>query len=283
MKKETEMTEQEFLKNYNPGDYARPSNTVDILLFTVIEKKLKLLLIKRRNHPWQGQWALPGGFCNINESLDEAVLRELSEETNVSDANYFHQLYTLGAVKRDPRMRVITTAYLSLTPAENLKNVKAGDDARDAKWFDVSKSKPVEISKNTFKSVLTLSSDDILIEYEIIDEVNKNYIKRDSKLLEESTDVLAADHIKLVNMGMDKLRHRVASSGLMFNLLPEEFTLKQAQEVYEALLGSKKDTANFRRDILKLLTLTDKNIWVYNKETKLYRFNPLYNYMVEEI
>ena len=73
------------------------------------------------------------------------------------------------------------------------------------------------------------------------------------------------------------------SSGLMFNLLPEEFTLKQAQEVYEALSGSKKDTANFRRDILKLLTPTGKSIWVYNKETKLYRFNPLYNYMVEEI
>ena len=79
-------TLKEFLDSYDASRYRNPSNTVDMLLFTVRDGQLQLLLIKRRNHPWINQWALPGGFVDFDEDIDKAVLRELAEETNVSQA-----------------------------------------------------------------------------------------------------------------------------------------------------------------------------------------------------
>jgi 8-oxo-dGTP diphosphatase len=99
-------------------------------------KGLKLLMIKRGDHPCIGQWALPGGFVNMDESLEEAAQRELKEETNISEA-YIEQLYTWGDVGRDPRTRIISVSYIALVDSSAL-NVAAGDDADDAKWFDVS-------------------------------------------------------------------------------------------------------------------------------------------------
>lgn len=99
------------------------------------DKSLKLLMIKRGNHPFLGQWALPGGFAGINESLDEAALRELKTETNI-DSIYMEQLYTWGDVNRDPRTRVISCSYMALVNSTSL-DIKAGDDADEAMWFDV--------------------------------------------------------------------------------------------------------------------------------------------------
>jgi ADP-ribose pyrophosphatase YjhB (NUDIX family) len=115
--------------------YPRPAVTVDVVLFTVIRGHLKVLLIRRKNPPFRGRWAIPGGFVGPRESLEEAALRELKEETNVSGV-YLEQLYTFGAPDRDPRTRVITVAYFSLICASLVK-VRASDDARDARWFSV--------------------------------------------------------------------------------------------------------------------------------------------------
>ena len=141
------LTEEEFLSAYDASKYERPSVTVDMLVFTVTDeekenyrklpkKVLRLLMIKRGDHPFIGQWALPGGFVNMNESLDEAALRELKEETNI-DNIYMEQLYTWGDVDRDPRTRVISASYMSLVDSSTL-DIKASDDADDAKWFTVS-------------------------------------------------------------------------------------------------------------------------------------------------
>lgn len=127
------LTEEEFIEGYDPTLFERPSITVDMLIFTVAENKLKLLLIKRKNHPGLGEWALPGGFVNMDESLEEAAARELKEETNLEDV-YLEQLYTWGEIKRDPRTRIITVTYIALVKKENMK-VAAGDDAAKAKWF----------------------------------------------------------------------------------------------------------------------------------------------------
>jgi 8-oxo-dGTP diphosphatase len=116
-------------------NHSRPAVTVDVVLFTVLADRLKVLLIRRKNPPFQGRWAIPGGFVGLRESLEEAALRELKEETNVSGA-YLEQLYTFGAPDRDPRTRVITVAYFSLICAD-LAPVRASDDARDARWFSV--------------------------------------------------------------------------------------------------------------------------------------------------
>ena len=87
-------------------DYPRPSVTVDVIIFTLRGGDLQVLLIRRKNSPFRGMWAIPGGFVGMDESLEEAALRELEEETGVHDV-YLEQLYTFGDVKRDPRGRVI--------------------------------------------------------------------------------------------------------------------------------------------------------------------------------
>jgi 8-oxo-dGTP diphosphatase len=109
--------------------------TVDIVVFTVTEQKLKVLLIKRGIPPFRGQYALPGGFVLDNETLDAAALRELSEETGTENA-YLEQLYTFGDPKRDPRGRVVTVAYYALVPAGK-SPLLAGTDAASAGWFPV--------------------------------------------------------------------------------------------------------------------------------------------------
>ena len=132
-------TLEEFLAEYDETKFRRPSNTVDMILMTVSGARLKLLLIRRKDHPFINDWALPGGFVNFDEELETAVSRELAEETNITRDTYFRQLYTFGKSDRDPRTRIITTAYLSMTPEENIRNTRAGDDAADAGWFTVSK------------------------------------------------------------------------------------------------------------------------------------------------
>lgn len=118
-------------------DYDQPSVTVDIVIFTIKDGELKALLVKRAQEPFKGKWALPGGFVRINESLEDAAKRELKEETGV-DADYLEQLYTFGELKRDPRGRVITIAYMALMNSEKLK-LFAATDVSEVKWFSVSK------------------------------------------------------------------------------------------------------------------------------------------------
>jgi len=113
----------------------KPSVTVDIILFTIKDENLKVLLVKRAFDPFKDMWAIPGGFTLVNESLEDAAKRELSEETNVKDV-YLEQLYTFGEPKRDPRTRVITVAYFALVNSEKFK-LKASTDVKDVRWFSV--------------------------------------------------------------------------------------------------------------------------------------------------
>ena len=115
--------------------YARPAVTVDVLLFTIRDEKLQLALIKRGIPPFEGSWAIPGGFVRMEEELEEAARREIEEETGVRDI-FLEQLYTFGQPTRDPRTRVITIVYFALVPGEHL-TLRADTDASDASWFAV--------------------------------------------------------------------------------------------------------------------------------------------------
>jgi 8-oxo-dGTP diphosphatase len=108
--------------------------TVDIVLFTILDRKLHLLLIRRLAKPFEGRYALPGGFVLEQESLEAAAVRELREETGVKEV-FLEQLYTFGEPKRDPRGRVVTVAYYALVP--HIDALRAGTDAADAGWFAV--------------------------------------------------------------------------------------------------------------------------------------------------
>ncbi len=118
-------------------EHPRPSVTVDLAIFTIADNDLKVLLIRRAQEPFKNKWALPGGFVEMDESLEEAAARELKEEASVSDV-YLEQLYTFGDPNRDPRGRVISVAYFALVDASR-QNIRAADDAAEAQWHSVFK------------------------------------------------------------------------------------------------------------------------------------------------
>ena len=111
--------------------YPHPAVTADCVIFGFDGVSIKVLLIQRGIEPYKGQWAFPGGFLKMNETVEECAKRELEEETGLKSASV-EQFYTFSAVNRDPRERVITVAHYALV---RLSEVKGGDDAASAKWF----------------------------------------------------------------------------------------------------------------------------------------------------
>jgi 8-oxo-dGTP diphosphatase len=118
-------------------EWPRPMVSVDAAVFALSGKKAKLLLIKRGNEPFKGQWALPGGFIGIDEELEDAVVRELQEETGLVGVQ-LEQMRAFGKCGRDPRGRQITIVFMGIAEKKQTK-AKAGDDAAKAHWFDIKK------------------------------------------------------------------------------------------------------------------------------------------------
>jgi 8-oxo-dGTP diphosphatase len=116
-------------------EFERPALTVDIVVFALDEDGLQVMLIERDLEPFEGRWAIPGGFVRVDETLDEAARRELQEETGLRDI-YLEQLYTFGDLNRDPRERVVTVAYYALVNLQG-HDIKADTDARNAAWFTI--------------------------------------------------------------------------------------------------------------------------------------------------
>ncbi|MCB1772253.1 MAG: NUDIX hydrolase [Gammaproteobacteria bacterium] len=114
--------------------YPHPAVTTDVVVFTIRDGRLCTLLVKRANAPYQGSWALPGGFLDIDEDLDACAERELAEETGLTDV-YLEQLFTFGRTDRDPRERVISVTYYALVPQHALSTPRAASDAAAVGWF----------------------------------------------------------------------------------------------------------------------------------------------------
>ncbi|HHU59327.1 TPA: NUDIX hydrolase [bacterium] len=282
--------EQEFLKGYNSNEFEKPSVTVDMLIFTVRdkevdnyrklpEKKLSLLLIKRKGHPYKDKWALPGGFVDMDESLEEAAIRELKEETNL-DNIYMEQLYTWGDVDRDPRTRVISASYMALVDSATL-DIKAGDDAYEAKWFDVEcklyeTTNKIEgaTEKLIKKYNLVLTHKDITLssKIEVTSIIKKGQNATITSIIENND--IAFDHAKIIRYGIDRLRNKIEYTDIAFNLMSDYFTLSELQQVYEIILDKELLRANFRRKIKPLVKETNK----YQKENKGHRPSKLYKY-----
>ena len=251
-------SEEEFLKNYDSSEFEKPSVTVDNIIFSVFEteknnyrknpdKNLYLLLIKRGQHPFINQWALPGGFVRMDESIEEGAYRELKEETNLENI-YMEQLYTLGDVSRDPRMRVISTAYMALIKPDNVE-LKASTDAKEVAWFKVSYEFIGE------KLSLELSHEETILKSTL--KVSKK-IKGEGAVEIESEEGLAFDHAKIIAYALIRLRNKIEYTDLVFNLMPKYFTLTELQKVYEIILGKELIKANFRRKIKDMVVETEK-------------------------
>lgn len=208
------LTEKEFLLQYRPGNYERPSVTVDMLIFAVDEEEMETeaLFIKRKNHPCIGQWAIPGGFVNVDESLETAAARELEEETGLKGV-CLEQLYTWGNVKRDPRTRVISVSYMAAVPKNQL-TPKAGDDAEEACWFQVKKKKLSELENGaTYALTIENEEEHIFMSYRITETYERQGMmwKKETEIdLLPAIDVLdqeklAFDHAEILNVAMDRL------------------------------------------------------------------------------
>ena len=131
------LTEEEYLKDYNPDKWKKPSLTADICIITKSEGARKILLIRRGNHPYIGKWALPGGFTQQGEKIEETASRELEEETGIRmDAKSLALVGLYSKPGRDPRDWTVSAAYLAVVDENKVRPI-AGDDAEDAKWFTI--------------------------------------------------------------------------------------------------------------------------------------------------
>ena len=208
--------ERKYLEQYRPQDFARPSVAVDLVIFTIIDAQLRVLVVKRQEHPFKGAWALPGGFLRVGESgkeqgedLEAAALRELQEETGLEpDRVHVEQLYTFGKSGRDPRMRVISVAWFALVRPDLAPFVKAGGDASHADWIPLEQLKKVE---------------------------------------------LAFDHRDIVALGLARVRGKLEYSGIAFDLVPLTFTIPELRHVYSIVLDKEMDPGNFRRKFNRML------------------------------
>lgn len=197
-----------FIERYNPGDYDNPSVTTDALIFAYEDSyrgldNLKLLMIRRKDHPCIGFWALPGGFVNYTEDMDRAAARELMEETGLTNIPLC-QLHTWGNADRDPRTRIVTTTYLAVIDQSSVE-VQAGDDAADAAWFDVAvKEVPSEDESGQERVFnLTLCHEEIRLEADVLIQVTDNGIFRSKEYRILSQNGIAFDHPKGIIQALD--------------------------------------------------------------------------------
>ena len=210
--------EQEWLERYEPGEWPRPSVTVDLAVFTVRDADLKVLLVRRKELPYAGLWALPGGFVRVGpsrsdqgEDLDAAAHRELEEETGLRRGTVFlEQLRAFGAPGRDPRMRVISVAYAALVAPEQAMVVVGGSDAAEARFFSVGQ--------------------------------------------ELDASALAFDHEQVLSCAVQWIRRRLNDSAVACALVPETFTVAELRAVHEAVQGATHDPGNFRRRFKRMVT-----------------------------
>ena len=196
------------MENYNPSDYPPVAVTVDIVLLTIREDALAALLIRRGGEPFKGSFALPGGFIKPDEDLGQAAARELQEETGAKDV-HLEQLGSYGTPDRDPRMRVVSVAYLALTP--DPPTVTAGSDAASAEWVPAA----------TFLDAS----------------------------LPGQPSLLAFDHQQILRDGVERARAKLEYTALATAFCGDEFTVGELRRVYEIVWGVELDARNFHRKI----------------------------------
>jgi 8-oxo-dGTP diphosphatase len=211
------------------SEYERPGLTVDCVIFglDLEEERLKVLLIERDLEPFAGMWAIPGGFVRQGETPEAAAMRELQEETGLTDV-FLEQLYTFGEPGRDPRGWIVSVAYYALVSPEK-HEINATTDARQARWFPVNSLPP-----------------------------------------------LAFDHADILDTALQRIRGKLTYAPIGFELLPQKFTIKQLQKLYQIVLGMKLDNRNFRKKIFSinvLKELDEMQKGVPHRAARLYKFD----------
>lgn len=272
MKKEY-LSEEEFLKDYDSSIYEKLSMTVDILIMSVSneeidnyrkleKKKFSILLIKRETYPFKEKWCLPGGFIKMDETLDEAAKRILKTETNLKNI-YLEQLYTFSDVNRDPRMRVVSTSYMALVDKNRLKD----NLMSNACWFNID-----SIEENDKKYKVILENSEEKIEF-VINKKLRDLTTDRYEFSIAKNEKLAFDHPLVVVSGIERLKNKIEYTDIVFNMMPEYFTLGELQQVYEVILNKKMIAPDFRRIISNKVEKTEQV-----RKGKGHRPSALYRY-----
>jgi 8-oxo-dGTP diphosphatase len=212
--------EEEFLASYDPRAFDPVAVTVDVVALTIRDGALDVLLVRRGVPPQAGQWALPGGFVRSRpaEDLDEAAVRELAEETGQQLGRiHLEQLASYGAPGRDPRMRVISVAYLVFAP--ELPEPCAGSDAQAAAWVPVQSLGLAEGGAGQRPG---------------------------------STRKLAFDHAQILADGLERARAKLEYTPLATAFVADEFTIGELRAVYETVWGERLHAGNFHRKVLSV-------------------------------
>ena len=265
-------SEEEFLAHYDKNAYEKLSMTTDIAIFSVSDKKsnnyrklseksFSVLLVKRNTYPFKDKWCVPGGFLDINLDLEENARKILLKETNLKDI-YIEQLYTFGAIDRDPRMRVVATSYLALIDKERLNQ----QVCPNADWFDIEVIEQGELVKvNLSNGVDNLS---FTIKKTLRDLTTDRY---DFKVVENNC--LAFDHPLVILSGIERLKNKIEYTDIVFNMMPPLFTLGELKQVYEVILNKKLLAPAFRRIIASKVEKTNEmRIDGGHRPSVLYRY-----------
>lgn len=250
-------SEEEFLKDYDSSIYEKLSVTADILIFSVSDstqenyrklnnKHFSVLLVKRRDYPFKDKWCLPGGFVRIDETIDDAATRILERETNLHNI-YTEQLYTFSDVNRDPRMRIISTAYLALID----KNMLTDNLSEDASWFNI------EIAETKKEIKVNLDNGSEKLSFIVQKNLRQKTTDRYDYTIKENNDI-AFDHPLAIVSGISRLKNKIEYTDIVFNMMPKYFTLGELQQVYEVILNKKLLDPAFRRIIASKVEKTNK-------------------------
>ncbi|MFF4953128.1 NUDIX domain-containing protein [Streptomyces chattanoogensis] len=281
--------DDEFLAAYDPRDFPAIAVTVDIVVLTLRQGALHVLLVERGARPFKGAWALPGGFVRAGrESLDEAAARELAEETGLDATHlervHLEQLGSYGDPGRDPRMPVVTVAYLAFAP--DLPEARGGSDASAAAWIPVAGLRlgaGEESPKGLFADPAADPSADLSAG--LSTDISTDFATSDTPAFIEPDAArprppeqgpghginggdavprpadtppsgrslpLAFDHARIVADGLDRARAKLEYTPLATAFLGEEFTIVELRGVYEAIWGSPLHAGNFHRKVLSV-------------------------------
>lgn len=249
-----------FLELYNMDNYDRPSVTVDVTVFTILSdesenykrdsnQKLSLLLIKRGEHPFKDKWAIPGGFLRKDETIEQCAMREITEETNITPSAIM-PVGVFSKTDRDPRGRIISNAFVSVVSEETLKAV-GGADAVDAQWFDFD-----FLYKSDFLYLDMKSSDTEI--HAVLREKSVRFGIPEFEVIDSGG--LPFDHAEIIACSLSKLRSVIDDFEIIFDFLPEKFTIANLQKVQEAILNISLLPANFRRKAMAYIEETDEYV-----------------------
>ena len=255
---EQEASEAEFLEWYHKQElpeYEKPSLTVDIVLmcYNKEEDQLKILLIKRKGHPYRNSWALPGGFVQRNESTGESVLRETTEETGVviSKEN-IEQLHSFSTPNRDPRGWVVTVSYLAFIGEEPLI---AGDDAKEVRWFTMErKANQIHLTSGDVEIILDLKSGS-----------------------STGKDTLAFDHSEIILKAFNRVSDKMEHEPQVLQVLGKDFTITEARKVFAKFLGidfHSIDHSNFKKAMLQYFDEIGERPVGIGRPSKIYQLKP---------